>query len=304
MPGSSPRFVSCIMATRDRREFIPEALRCFARQTYQDAELIVVDDGRESVGDLCQGIPRVRHIQLYRPATTGTKLNIGIQRARGDILQKIDDDDYYHPDFLKLAVARLPSRTSVRTLVAWDCFLVLLAGETHLRHSGHGWEAGGTFCFYRKLWECKAVSRCRKGRRLLVSSTIIARNPAGVCRRTLHAWFGTAGIRGNLCSGEAVDSYFHSLPPYPKELDAVVPPEDLAFYRSLQSAALLRDEKGHIAIRLLNANIAEIQRDNIPGLGRSCCAPPSRYCRSVHSWKKRACRGSRTIQSDPGGLSF
>ena len=149
------RLVSCVMATRDRRQFIPQALRCFLRQTYKNSELIIVDDGKESVADLCQGLPHVRHIQLYRPATTGTKLNIGIQRARGEVIQKLDDDDYYHPDFLKLAVARLPLRTSVRTLVAWDCFLILIAGEPHLRHSGHGWEAGGTFCFYRQLWQRK-----------------------------------------------------------------------------------------------------------------------------------------------------
>jgi glycosyltransferase involved in cell wall biosynthesis len=156
MASTSCHLVSCVMATRDRREFIPEALRCFSRQTYPQSELVIVDDGRDSVGDLCQGVPRVRYIRLYRPATTGAKLNIGIERARGEILQKLDDDDYYHRDFLKLAVARLPSRTSARTLVAWDCFLILMAGETRLRHSGHGWESGGTFCFYRKLWEHRA----------------------------------------------------------------------------------------------------------------------------------------------------
>src|SRR5229473_7508156 len=141
------------MATRDRREFIPQALRCFLRQSYENSELIVVDDGRDPVGDLCQGLPRVRYIRLHRPATTGTKLNIGIKRARGAVLQKLDDDDYYHADFLKLALARLPSRTCARTMVAWDTFLIFLAGEPRLHYSVHGWAAGGTFCFYRKLWQ-------------------------------------------------------------------------------------------------------------------------------------------------------
>ncbi len=242
MPGSSPRFVSCIMATRDRREFIPEALRCFARQTYQDSELIVVDDGRKSVGDLCQGIPRVRYIQLHRSATTGTKLNIGIQRARGDILQKIDDDDYYHPDFLKLAVARLPLRPSVRTLVAWDCFLVLLAGEMHLRHSGHGWEAGGTFCFHRKLWELKPFRDVAKDEDYWFLNDhrpsirrVCAAEHYMLVRHGRNTW--------QLISGEAVDSYFRSLPPHSKELEAVVPAEDLAFYRSLQTCALSERRK-------------------------------------------------------------
>jgi glycosyltransferase involved in cell wall biosynthesis len=135
--------------------FIPQALRCFQRQSYQNAELILVDDGEQSVANLCSGLPRVHHIRLNRPVPTGTKLNIGIERAHGDILQKLDDDDYYHPDFLKTAVSGLPTVVSEKVMVAWDCFLVLLAGDHHLRHSGHGWswKAGGSFCFYRKLWE-------------------------------------------------------------------------------------------------------------------------------------------------------
>jgi glycosyltransferase involved in cell wall biosynthesis len=221
------------MATRDRRDFIPEALRCFSRQTYPESELVIVDDGREPVADLCEGIPRVRYVRLYRPSTTGTKLNIGIERARGEILQKLDDDDYYHPDFLKLAVSRLPSRTSARTLVAWDCFLILTAGETLLRHSGHGWDAGGTFCFYRKLWEHKPFRDVAKNedywfvndnrpriRRVCAAEYYI------VVRHGRNTW--------QLRYSECVDSYFQSLPPYPKPLDALVPPEDFAFYRSLR----------------------------------------------------------------------
>jgi glycosyltransferase involved in cell wall biosynthesis len=232
MAGSATPLVSCIMATRDRRVFIPQALRCFLRQTYSESELLIVDDGRESVADLCEDIPRVRYIRLYRPATTGAKLNIGIQRARGEILQKLDDDDYYHPDFLKLAVARLPSRSSARTLVAWDCFLILIAGETCLRHSGHGWDAGGTFCFYRKLWERKPFRDVAKNedywfvndhrpriRRICAPEHYI------LVRHGRNTW--------QRRYGERVDSYFQSMPLYPKSLDAVVPPEDLAFYRSL-----------------------------------------------------------------------
>lgn len=238
MSGSSRRLVSCIMATRDRCEFIPEALRCFSRQTYQESELIVIDDGRKSVGDLCHGIPRVRHIQLYKPANTGTKLNIGIERARGDILQKMDDDDYYHPDFLKLAVARLPSQPSVRTLVAWDCFLVLLAGEMQLRHSGHGWEAGGTFCFHRKLWERKPFRDIAKN-----EDYWFVNDHRPCIRRVCAADYYMLVRHGRntwqLMSGERVDSQFRSLPLYWKQLEAVVPPEDLTFYRSLQYRASL-----------------------------------------------------------------
>src|SRR5574341_5106 len=101
---TSSRFVSCIMATKDRHEFLPQALRCFLRQTHVNSALIIVDDGERPARGLCKNLPRVRYIRLRGPVNTGTKLNIGIEDARGDLLQKLDDDDYYHPDFLKLAV--------------------------------------------------------------------------------------------------------------------------------------------------------------------------------------------------------
>ena len=124
-----PELVSCIMPTRDRPAFFEQAMRCFQRQTYDDAELIVLDDGQQPVEKLCSGLPRVRYIRLDRPTLTGTKMNIGAEQARGDILQKIDDDDYYHPDFLRLAVEHLPSKDRDRSVVVWCCYLIpLLSG--------------------------------------------------------------------------------------------------------------------------------------------------------------------------------
>ena len=35
--------VSCIMPTYDRRKFVPQAIKYFLRQDYQNTELIVLD---------------------------------------------------------------------------------------------------------------------------------------------------------------------------------------------------------------------------------------------------------------------
>lgn len=230
------------MATRDRRDFIPEALRCFSRQIYSESELLIVDDGRDSVADLCEGIPRVRYIRLYRPAATGTKLNIGIERARGEVLQKLDDDDYYHPDFLNLAVSRLPSQSSGRTMVAWDCFLILVAGETRLRHSGYGWEAGGTFCFYRELWERRPFRDVAKDEDYWF---MFDHRPE--IRRVYATEYYILVRHGRntskFCAGQNAESYFQSLPVFPKPLELLVPPEDLAFYRSLQGRSAVANQE-------------------------------------------------------------
>ena len=144
--------VSCILVTRDRPVFFRQALRCFSVQNHPAKELIVVDDGDTAVESLCARIPDVTYIRLTSPTPTGTKLNFGIEAARSEILQKLDDDDFYAPGFLAAAVRRLTRERREDALVAWCCFLVLIAREPGLYFSGHGWKAGGTLCFRRSLW--------------------------------------------------------------------------------------------------------------------------------------------------------
>jgi glycosyltransferase involved in cell wall biosynthesis len=145
--------VSCILVTRDRPAFFAQALRCYAAQDYPRRELIVVDDGATPVEAQCAGMANLTYCRLREPFPIGSKLNLGIQIARGGILQKIDDDDYYGPSFLSTSVEHLRRSPKRRTIVAWCCFVVLIAGEPHLYFSGHGWHAGGTLCFRRALWE-------------------------------------------------------------------------------------------------------------------------------------------------------
>ena len=112
---------------------------------------------------LCSGLPRVRYVRLDQPTLTSTKMNIGVAHAQGNILQKLDDDDYYHPDFLQLAVKHLPINAQEKSVVVWCCYLIFLAGEKQLRHSGHGWKTGGTLCFPREMWKRRPFRDIRTG---------------------------------------------------------------------------------------------------------------------------------------------
>jgi glycosyltransferase involved in cell wall biosynthesis len=148
-----PPLVSCVLVTKDRPQFVAQALRCFAAQDYPAREIVVVDDGKEPVEALCKGVRNLTYLRLTCSTPTGAKLNLGITQARGGIIQKLDDDDYYGPAFLSTAVTGLRGTESRRALVAWCCFFVLIAGHAQLCFSGHGWHAGGTLCFRRSLWQ-------------------------------------------------------------------------------------------------------------------------------------------------------
>lgn len=224
--------VSCILPTCNRPIFLRQAIRCFLRQTYEQSELIVVDDGEPPVEDLCSGLFRVHYLRLNQRTSLGEKLNIGIDHARGAIIQKWDDDDYYHPGFLEKAVNTLTSAPPGRNLVAWDCFLVLLLNEMTIRYSGNGWAAGGTLCFWRDSWEkvhFRDIPQAVDTYFIKDLQPSIPKVKAPelyiLVRHGKNTWNQTRDIN--------IDHYFQQLGLYAKSLENLVEPIDCVFYRSL-----------------------------------------------------------------------
>lgn len=95
--------ISCIMPTYNRRRFIPLTLKNFFSQDYPNRELIIVDDGDESIEDLFQNLPRIQYIRCPR-STIGAKRNLACENARGEIIAHWDDDDWYAPNRLRYQV--------------------------------------------------------------------------------------------------------------------------------------------------------------------------------------------------------
>ena len=106
-PPSAAPLVSCVMATYDRPHLVPQAVASFLRQTHPAIELLVVDDGPESLAPALPDDPRIRHIRLDRRRTIGAKRNIGCEAARGEILANWDDDDWYAPRRIAYQVQEL-----------------------------------------------------------------------------------------------------------------------------------------------------------------------------------------------------
>jgi glycosyltransferase involved in cell wall biosynthesis len=97
--------VSCIMPTHNRRTFLPLALRYFSYQDYPNKELLIIDDGTDSVGDLVNGLPGIRYLRLSARTSIGGKRNLACREARGEIIAHWDDDDWYAPDRLRYQIA-------------------------------------------------------------------------------------------------------------------------------------------------------------------------------------------------------
>lgn len=106
LPASSP-LVSCVMPTRDRRDFARQAIWYFLRQDYTPKELIVLDDGDDPVEDLTRGDERIRYVRLADRTPVGAKRNLGRDLARGELVAHWDDDDWIGHSRLSTQVSEL-----------------------------------------------------------------------------------------------------------------------------------------------------------------------------------------------------
>ena len=100
---SSPQpKVSCLTVTADRKHLMKRAVKCFQNQTYENKELVIVDDGEQDLGPILNDLPsdEVNYVKLEKkPENTLGKLrNRSLEEASGDFLVQWDDDDWYHPE--------------------------------------------------------------------------------------------------------------------------------------------------------------------------------------------------------------
>ena len=218
----------------ERRRFLEQSLKYFLRQTYRDAELIVVGESPDALPASAAEVSRIRYIEAHAGANLGAKLNLGIEVARGSIVQKLDDDDYYHPEFLATMVSALSESRSDRSMAAIDCCPVLMCPTGDLKWTGHGRFAGGTLCFARHSWQQRPFPDIPKD----VDRWFVEDHQPDrirVCRPGLYVYVRHGGTHlwTQRESGD-VDEYFARQPDFWKPLDDLMDPEDVSFYRSLQ----------------------------------------------------------------------
>jgi hypothetical protein len=133
-------FVSVITPTYNRRNLLPLLEACILRQNYPRCrmEWVLVDDSQD---DQPAFVPKegtglsIRHVVLREKMPLGEKRNYTLSLARGNICVYMDDDDFYPPTRVSLAVEALQAHPEVH-----------VAGSTHMPiyyiDDGEYWFAG------------------------------------------------------------------------------------------------------------------------------------------------------------------
>ena len=95
--------VSVIIPTYNRAEFIYLAITSVLNQTFQDYEIVIVDDGStDNTVSVVNGFScdKVRYIKHDRNKGEAESRNTGIKSSQGEFIAFIDDDDEWLPEKL------------------------------------------------------------------------------------------------------------------------------------------------------------------------------------------------------------
>jgi glycosyltransferase involved in cell wall biosynthesis len=144
------------MPTHNRRHFVPKAIEYFQRQDYFNRELIILDDGTDSVEDLVPKDPRIHYVRQVHKGTIGSKRNLACERARGEIVVHWDDDDWMADWRISYQVQSLLKQQMDITGLDRLIFCSPATGQSWryaYSKGGTPWVAGGTLCYTKAFWQ-------------------------------------------------------------------------------------------------------------------------------------------------------
>lgn len=147
--------ISCIMPTANRPELLKLAIDSFLSQTYENKELLILDDGKSPSldKDYCKDKENIKYsyegpIRKAIPK----KLNILSERASGEIIARFDDDDYSAPERLFTQYKVIQQGAS---FTGFHCILFyhILSQKVYKYFSSKNYACGTSFMFTKAFWE-------------------------------------------------------------------------------------------------------------------------------------------------------
>jgi glycosyltransferase involved in cell wall biosynthesis len=117
--------ISVIIPAYNAERTIRETIESVQRQTFQDFELIVINDGsKDRTVELVQSINDERlKIFSYENGGLPVARNRGISRTTGEFIAFLDADDLWTPEKLELQLVALKQHPEAGVAYSWTCFM-------------------------------------------------------------------------------------------------------------------------------------------------------------------------------------
>lgn len=107
--------ISVIIPTYNRGNILANSIKSVLNQTYQNIEILVIDDGstdntREEVNKIKD--KKIKYIKLKKNKGGSNARNVGIKRSKGQYISFQDSDDIYYPDKLQKQMNNIINKNS------------------------------------------------------------------------------------------------------------------------------------------------------------------------------------------------
>lgn len=147
--------ISCIMPTYNRRSFIETAIGHFLKQDYQNRELIIIDDGTDSISDLIPSFPMIHYLRFNSKKSLGEKRNIACRMANGEIIAHWDDDDWMAADWLSSQLECLNENDADICGLSEMLFYAPQSRKAwkYIYSGSQPWVGGGSLFYKKAHWE-------------------------------------------------------------------------------------------------------------------------------------------------------
>jgi glycosyltransferase involved in cell wall biosynthesis len=104
-PHSETPLVSVVITTYNRPGLLPDAVESARSQSYENVEIVVVDDGSETpAASVLDDYPDVRVVRHEENQGANAARNTGIRESSGEYVAFLDDDDAWAPEKLSRQV--------------------------------------------------------------------------------------------------------------------------------------------------------------------------------------------------------
>ena len=115
MDRKLPPIVSVIIPTYNRLDLLPVTINSVLRQTFQDFEILIVDDGStDPIHTLKALDPRIGIVRHTTNLGESSARNTGIQSASGKYIAFLDSDDEWLPDKLSVQIEWMQNHPEIK----------------------------------------------------------------------------------------------------------------------------------------------------------------------------------------------
>ena len=133
-------FVSVVMLTMNRPQYVDSAIRSVVAQDHAHWELIVVQDGPDAriaprMQPWLESDARIRFYRREQIGNIANGMNFAIQRSRGDLIAVLDDDDaWISPKKLSVQIDALRNHPELLA-IGGGAIVIDAEGRESMRYS-------------------------------------------------------------------------------------------------------------------------------------------------------------------------